>query len=119
MKLLRMMTVLFLVGALSPAFAEDVAPAPPDTTGRVTGFEAAKTPTKVPGGPLLLTAYALLWAVLFGYLVSIWRRQLTVKDELADLVAEMKAIRKAVGVEGVSSETVARGGGGGDGDGDG
>ena len=72
---------------------------------RTTGFVAAKTPTEVPGGPLLLAAYGLVWLVLFGYLFSVRRRQEEVEEELRDLLGEARAL--------------AQGSGGGEGEGEG
>jgi len=40
---------------------------------------------QLPGAPLLVAAYALLWIAVLGYLWSIWRRMMTVERELADL----------------------------------
>jgi len=77
--------------ALARATAEDVA-APPQ---RTTGFVAAKTPTTIPGGPLLLSAYAVVWTLLFGYVFSVRRRQQEVEDELRELLGEVKELRTA------------------------
>jgi len=40
---------------------------------------------QLPAAPLLVSAYALLWIAVLGYLWSIWRRMMTVERELADL----------------------------------
>ena len=42
---------------------------------------------QLPAAPLLVTAYALIWVAVFGYLWSIWRRMATVEREL-DLLAK-------------------------------
>lgn len=48
------------------------------------------------GGPaassLLVTAYVLMWALLFGFLVTTWRRQQALDRRLNDLE---KAVAKA------------------------
>lgn len=91
-----LLLALFVVTALSAlpgaafAGAEDVAEPSPQ---RTTGFVAAKTPTTIPGGPLLLTAYGVVWFLLFGYLFSVRRRQVEVEDEMRDLLVEVKALR--------------------------
>ena len=88
---------LMLAGP-SLAAAQNPAPAPPPAQAspqRTTGFVAAKTPTTVPGGPLLLGAYAIVWTLLFGYLFSVRRRQQEVEDEMRDLLGEVKELRAA------------------------
>ena len=40
---------------------------------------------QLPAAPLLVTAYAVVWALAFGYLWSIWRRLGAVEAELADV----------------------------------
>ena len=40
---------------------------------------------QLPAAPLLITAYAIVWIVVFVYLWSIWRRLLVVEREVAEL----------------------------------
>ncbi len=40
---------------------------------------------QLPAAPLLITAYAIVWIVIFGYLWSIWRRLVFVENDLHDL----------------------------------
>lgn len=40
---------------------------------------------QMPAAPLLIAAYAIVWAVVFGYLWSIWRRLSAVEREMQDL----------------------------------
>ena len=40
---------------------------------------------QLPAAPLLVTAYAVVWAIAFGYLWTIWRRLGAVEAELADV----------------------------------
>ena len=61
------------------------------------GFVAADRPAKVPGGRLMISAYALVWLVLFGYLFSIWRRLQGVQQELKELAGEVKSMRSTSG----------------------
>lgn len=90
--LVRALMLAFVLAGTAPAVAhsaaEDVA-----EPQRTTGFVAAKTPTTIPGGPLLLTAYGVVWTLLFGYLFSVRRRQVEVEDELRDLLGEVKALK--------------------------
>ncbi len=79
-----------VVGGAVASAAEDVA-----EPKRTTGFVAATTPTTIPGGKLLLSAYAIVWMGLFGYLFSVRRRQVEVEDELRDLLGEVRELRAA------------------------
>ena len=40
---------------------------------------------QLPAAPLLITAYAAVWAIAIGYLWTIWRRLGAVERELADV----------------------------------
>ena len=40
---------------------------------------------ELPAAPLVMTAYAAAWLVLFGYVVSIWRRLARVEREMRAL----------------------------------
>ena len=53
----------------------------------VTGPDAES----VPGGALMLGAYAIVWVLLFLFLVRLRRLQSQTADELERLSAEMKA----------------------------
>lgn len=86
--MIRFFVPVFVVLFPLLALAEDVA-----AGARTTGFVAAKTPTTVPGGPLLMGAYGIVWLVLFGYLYSISRRQREVLDAQRALALEVKALK--------------------------
>ena len=64
-----------------PARAED----PSDD--RATAFQAVEGAVQedVPGGPLLVAAYALVWLGVFGYLVRLVRLQRHSEHEVARL----------------------------------
>ena len=40
---------------------------------------------QLPAAPLLMTAYAAVWAIAVGYLWTLWRRLGSVEKELADV----------------------------------
>jgi len=58
------------------------------TTG---GFEPATNIGKesLPAGPLLYTAYAIVWLVLIGYVFMLWRRLDRVEKELHEVAARI------------------------------
>jgi CcmD family protein len=65
-------------------------------TGYGEGFQAVGANEKetVPGGTLLVVAYALAWLAIFGYLALIWRRQAQVQLDLDDLSRRVDAHKK-------------------------
>lgn len=47
------------------------------------------TKEALPAGPLLYTAYALVWLILIGYVFLLWRRLDKVERELRDVNARI------------------------------
>jgi CcmD family protein len=45
----------------------------------------------------LFAAYAIIFAVIFGYVLFIWRRQVALEAELRAIEARMTALDQAVG----------------------
>ena len=41
---------------------------------------------QLPAAPLLITAYAIIWVLVLGYLWSIWRRMSAVEHEIDGLL---------------------------------
>ena len=56
-----------------------------------SGFEPATNIGKesLPAGPLLYTAYAVVWLVLIGYVFMLWRRLDRVEKEMREVTARM------------------------------
>ena len=46
---------------------------------------------ELPAAPLLITAYAVAWVLVFGYLWSIWQRLGRVEREIQDLSRRVEA----------------------------
>ncbi len=46
---------------------------------------------ELPAAPLLITAYAAAWVLVFGYLLSIWQRLARVEREIQDLSRRVEA----------------------------
>jgi CcmD family protein len=53
---------------------------------------------QLPGGPLVLAAYAFLWAALLGYVWTIWRRLRKVEQEMRGLAARVGSSAQRSGV---------------------
>lgn len=54
---------------------------------RATSFQAVQGngTEQYSGGVLLVTAYAVLWIVMFAWVALVWRKQRTLDSRLADL----------------------------------
>jgi CcmD family protein len=73
--------VLFL-GLLTLSAQAHQPPQPPE------GFVPASSvqgQEHLPAAPLVITAYSVVWLLVFGYLWSIWRRLARAERDLADV----------------------------------
>ena len=79
--------ILVVLGvSLSPIWTTTVAAQPPGAAQ--DGFvpmDDIPLEDQLPAAPLLIGAYAAVWAIAIGYLWTIWRRLGTVERELADV----------------------------------
>lgn len=93
------LTLLFSVGVVAPAFAQDEGTTEEEDVAesRATSFQAVSGPTReaMPGGPLLLGAYGAFMVMLLGYVVYLGRLQTTSAREVARLGAILDAHAKA------------------------
>jgi CcmD family protein len=65
---------------------------------RASAFRAAQGPSEqVPGGKLLVAAYAVVWVVLLLVVIRVFRRQSAVEKQAERLEA---AIKRAAGTKG-------------------
>jgi CcmD family protein len=54
----------------------------------------------------LFAAYTIIFVVIFGYVLFIWRRQVALETELRAIEARMQALSESAGVmKGVESHT--------------
>ncbi len=97
-----LLTALTLAGGARTANAEEPRTVDTQTADSLDGsesaagdraqsFQAVRGPTKedVPGGPLLVAAYALVWIILLLYLLRMGRSARHVRDELRALREEV------------------------------
>lgn len=56
-----------------------------------TTMRPSTTPESIRGGTLMLTAYALAWALVLLYVFMIWRRSVRIEQELKDITAKLHA----------------------------
>ncbi|MGB5812521.1 MAG: CcmD family protein [Polyangiales bacterium] len=74
-------------GSASDAASEDPADERATQFVGVRGADAER----IPGGTLLLAAYAIVWILLFGFLLRMRMMQRQTADELQKLSAEIRA----------------------------
>jgi len=79
--------------------AADGDPAEDASSSRSAAFRAVEGPAQdnVPGGALMIAAYAVVWLLVFGYLVRLARLQ---SKNTADLDRLLRAVGRARGGEG-------------------
>lgn len=85
---------VFLLGVLGSLRFATLALAQDDTTGdRATSFEAVEGSPKedVPGGPLLVAAYAFVLVLLIGYAARLGSMQAKTTREVARLARVLEA----------------------------
>jgi CcmD family protein len=86
------LAVFLLAFAAAPSWAAALQPQPPEPpAGFVPSSSLPSQQEKLPAAPLVLTAYAVAWVAVFGYLWSIWRRLGRVERELADVSRRIEA----------------------------
>lgn len=78
-----MQTAAISVTGVTSATPAPSTGAPSDRAATFQAVEGGGEHT--PGGPLLVTAYALIWVLLFGWLVAIWRKQNAISTRIAEL----------------------------------
>ena len=79
-----LVSVLFVVLALGTVMAV-AQPGPPTAQQGFVPVNSLPQTELLPAAPLLIGAYAFVWAALLVYVWSLWRRMARVERELADL----------------------------------
>ena len=90
---MRVAVLLALLFVATPAFAQQPQPqpqpAPPAATDEFVPISQLPPQDQLPAAPLLVTAYAFVWVVLFGYVVSVARRLTKVQHEVERLESDI------------------------------
>ena len=103
MNSLRRAFVLLLLLSFSPAFAavssgsgeagsvfaQQPEPQQPKQTDEFVPISQLPAQDQLPAAPLLVTAYAFVWVVLFAYVVSVGRRLTKVQHEVERLESDI------------------------------
>jgi CcmD family protein len=90
------------ISSAAPTTVPGPAPSNAAPSDRAATFQAVEGGGEhTPGGPLLVSAYALIWVLLFGWLVTIWRKQNAISARIAELDKILDA--KAAGATAKSS----------------
>ena len=76
---------LFLSVVFAGAGTTSLAAQPPEPLNGFVPMNDIPPEEQLPAAPLLVAAYAAVWAITIGYLWTIWRRLGTLEQELADV----------------------------------
>jgi CcmD family protein len=79
---IRFAVLVLFLGLLTLSALAQQPPQPPE------GFVPASSvqgQEHLPAAPLVITAYSVVWLLVFGYLWSIWRRLARAERDLADV----------------------------------
>ena len=91
---MRLLTLLMVVGLMSTGgFGPAPAAAQPPDAAQDGFVPMGDVPPEdqLPAAPLLVAAYAVVWAIAIGYLWTIWRRLGMVEQELAEVARRVKS----------------------------
>ncbi len=91
-RLISVFIVFGLLTAAAPLFAQSQSPAPAQPPAGQGDFVPAKDLPQqetIPAAPLVMGAYAFVWAALLVYVWTVWRRLLKVEKEIQDLNARL------------------------------
>jgi CcmD family protein len=66
-------------------------PQPPEPPAGFVPASSLPSQEQLPAAPLVITAYAIAWVAIFGYLWSIWQRLGRVERELTDVSRRIAA----------------------------
>ena len=89
LKVLKVLVVLTMVAGPFMPIASAQQP-PPQQQDEFVPIDTLPPQDQLPAAPLLVTAYAFVLLVLFGYVVSVARRLTTVQRELERLESDVK-----------------------------
>lgn len=89
----RILLVVVVLGSVAALSAQPPPPPSAAQEGFVPVDQLPKPQDTMPAAPLVATAYAFVWVVLFGYVVSIWRR-------LSAVEREMQSVSRRLGTGG-------------------
>jgi CcmD family protein len=87
----RFAVCLLFLGMFTISALAAQPPQPPE------GFvPAANLPgqEQLPAAPLVITAYSVVWLLVFGYLWSIWRRIARAERDLADVTRRVEGAQR-------------------------
>lgn len=85
-------TLLAATPLVPDAFAWQPPPATADEFVPVSDLPAKES---LPAAPLLVAAYAVVWLMLMGYLVMLWRRLARVEQEMAGIERQIAQGRRS------------------------
>jgi CcmD family protein len=88
-----LVVLLLIVSSLSSVgasnFRQQPESQPPKQTDEFVPISQLPPQDQLPAAPLLVTAYAFVWVVLFGYVLSVGRRLTKVQHEVERLESDI------------------------------
>jgi CcmD family protein len=78
-------TLAALAAAQQPAAQRPAEQRPPEPPAGFVPADSLPQQEQLPAAPLVITAYAVAWVLVFGYLWTIWQRLGRVERELAEV----------------------------------
>jgi CcmD family protein len=87
--LLLMVSSLSVRPVFAATFQQQPEPQPPKQTDEFVPISQLPAQDQLPAAPLLVTAYAFVWVVLFAYVVSVSRRLTKVQHEVERLESDI------------------------------
>ena len=81
-----MLVAVLLAGLSSPLLGQTQPPPPkPAAQDGFLPIDQFAPKEEMPAAPLVMTAYAVAWLIVFVYVFSVWRRLGKVEAEIADV----------------------------------
>ncbi len=81
----RLRAWVFAIAVLVGPSSLIAQPPPPAATDGFVPVESLGLQEQLPAAPLVMTAYAVAWVVVFGYLWSIWQRLGRVERDILEI----------------------------------
>ncbi len=85
------LAVAVLAATAAPSMAQAAAQPPAGGQGDFVPLKDLPQQETLPAAPLVMAAYAFVWAVLLVYVWSVWRRLLKVEHDVKNLSARLAA----------------------------
>jgi len=90
----RIVLLALTLTVVVPAIPKAASQPPPTGQSEFVPVDELGPVEQLPAAPLLITAYAIIWIALLGYLWSIRRRMGAIEKELADVARKVESVER-------------------------